>query len=125
MRRLLKAGGLSTMGTVRSTSGRLGWRVLVRGGFLGLVGGVADGEVAVGFGDGGGVAKGHASCAVEDATDGPGWFFERVFAGEKGFGLGEEDFAGALFFGAVVPAAEEGEMVAEGGEVWLRGSGGG
>ena len=31
--------------------------------------------------------------------------------------VGEEDFSGALFFGAVVPATEEGEMIAEKCEV--------
>ncbi len=31
--------------------------------------------------------------------------------------FGEEDFADALFFGAIVPAAQQREMVAEEGEV--------
>jgi hypothetical protein len=64
------------------------------------------GGFAVGFGHRFGVADDHAGGAAEDFADGPGVVV-----------VGEEDFADALFFGAVVPAAEEGEVVAEEGEV--------
>ena len=56
--------------------------------------------------DGCGWAQDDAGGSVEDAADGP-----------RPIGIGEEDFAGALLFGAVVPAAEEGEVVAELGDV--------
>ena len=57
---------------------------------------------AVGFGHGFRVAESHAGGSAEDAADGP----SAVVVGEK-------DFAGALFFRAIVPAAEEGKMIAE------------
>src|ERR1019366_7782976 len=47
-----------------------------------------------------------AGGAAEDAADGPGGIFAR-----------EEDFADALFFRAVAPAAQQREVVGEGGEV--------
>ena len=64
-----------------------------RGGFGGF---------AVGLCHGFGVADDHAGGAAKDLADGPGVVF-----------VGEEDFADALFFGAIVPAAEEREVVAE------------
>ena len=64
-----------------------------RGGFGGF---------AVGFGHGFGVAEGLARGSAEDLADGQGAIV-----------VGEEDFADALFFGAIVPAAEEREVVAE------------
>ena len=76
------------------------------GGFWCGIGGVAGGEVALGFGHGFGIAEGHACGSAQDAADGPGGIFAR-----------EEDFADALFFRAVVPAAQQREVVGEGGEV--------
>ena len=80
------------------------------GGLLRGVFGIADGEVALGFGDGLWVAERHAGGAVEDAADGPCSFV-------SAFCVGEEDFAGALLLRAVVPAAEKREVVGERGEV--------
>src|SRR5580698_7471458 len=60
------------------------------------------GGFAVGVGHGFGVAEGHAGGSAEDFADGPGAVF-----------VGEEDFAVALFFGAIIPAAQEREVVAE------------
>jgi hypothetical protein len=51
---------------------------------------------------GSGWAEDDAGCSVEDAADGP-----------AAIGIREEDFAGALLFRAVIPAAEERERVAE------------
>ena len=76
------------------------------------LGGVALGEVALGVGHGFGVAQCGAGGAVEDAADGPCCQISR-----SAIHVGEEDFAGALFLGAVVPAAEEREVVAQGGEI--------
>ena len=67
-------------------------------------------RIATGFGRGFGVTEGDAGGGVEDAADGPSGFVGRVFSWE-------EDFAGALLFGAIVPAAEEGEVVGEGSEI--------
>jgi hypothetical protein len=64
----------------------------------------------MGFGRGFGVAEGDAGGGVEDAADGPGGFIRRVFSWE-------EDFAGSLLLRAIVPAAEEREVVGECGEV--------
>ena len=64
------------------------------------------GGFAVCFGHGFGVAEGHSGGSAEDAADRP---FVSI--------VGEEDFSGALLFGAIVPAAEEGEMIAEESEV--------
>ena len=85
------------------------------GGLLRGVFGIADGEIALSVGDGFGVAERHAGGPVEDAADRPCSFF---WVGA--LSLWEEDFAGALLLGAVVPAAEEGEAVAELGDVgWV------
>ena len=75
------------------------------------LGGVALGEVAVCVGHRFGIAESGAGGGVEDAADGP-----------LVVDVGEEDFAGALLFGAVIPAAEEREMVAE--ELEVSGFGG-
>ena len=64
------------------------------------------GGVALGFGHGFGVADDHACGASQDFADGPGAVF-----------VGEEDFADALLLGTVVPAAEQGEVVAQKGEI--------
>jgi hypothetical protein len=64
----------------------------------------------LGFGGGFGVAEGDAGSGVEDAADGPGGFIGRAFSREK-------HFAHALLLRAVVPAAKEGEMVGERGEI--------
>lgn len=55
---------------------------------------------------GGGWTEDDAGGSVEDAANGPGMV-----------GIGKGDFAGALLFGTVVPAAEEGEVVADFGDV--------
>ena len=62
-------------------------------------------RVALGFGHGLEIADDHAGCASEDLSDGPRAFVAAVF-------VGEEDLADALLFGAVVPAAEKGEVIA-------------
>jgi len=74
---------------------------LLGGGFCG---------VALGFGHRFGIADNHAGCASEDLSDGPGAFVASVF-------VGEEDLADALLLGAIVPAAEEGEVVAQEREI--------
>jgi hypothetical protein len=60
------------------------------------------------LGIGGGLrfAEGDAGCGVKEAADGPG----RIFARQK-------DLTRALLLRAVVPAAEEREVIGEGGEV--------
>ena len=101
-----------------------GWFVFVgggcdAGGFLWIVGRVAGDLVALGFGHCSGIAecrcsrcallgavKSYAGGGVENAADGPGHIF-----------AGKEYFAGALLLGTVVPAAEEREVIGEGGEV--------
>ena len=64
------------------------------------------GRVALGFGHGFGVSDDHAGGATKDFADGPGAVF-----------VGDEDFADALLLGAVVPAAQQGEVVAQKGEI--------
>ena len=61
---------------------------------------------AVGVGHGFGVANDHAGGASENFADRPC----AVFVGDK-------EFADALLLGAIVPAAEQGEMIAQEGEV--------
>jgi len=70
--------------------------------------------VALRFGHGFGIADDHAGCASEDLSDGPSGSVASVF-------VGEEDLAYALLLGTVVPAAKEGEVVAEEREIagWL------
>jgi hypothetical protein len=74
-------------------------------------------RLAQGFGCELWVAEGDAGGGVEDAANGPGGFIGRFFAAEGAFSFWEEDFADALLLGAIVPAAKEGEVVGEGGEI--------
>lgn len=85
------------------------------GGLWGGVFGIAGGLIALGVGDRFGVAERHAGCSVQNTADGPNSFVAAFCVGALEFR--EKDFAGALLFGAVVPAAEEGEMVAQRGQV--------
>src|SRR5215469_15292931 len=61
---------------------------------------------ALGFGHGFRVAYDHAGASAQDFTDRPGAVVIR-----------KEDFSDALLFGTVVPTAQQGEMVAQEGEV--------
>ncbi len=64
-----------------------------------------------------GGVKSDAGGGVEDAADGPSGFIGGVFFGQGAFIFWQEDFADALLLGPVIPAAEEREVVGEGGEV--------
>ena len=64
------------------------------------------GRVAVGLGHGFRVAEDGAGGAAQNPADGP-----------CAVVVGKEDFADALLFGAIVPAAQQGEMVAQEGEI--------